>query len=75
MTKIRVEVFGDKALLAKADLERLVKLAGRCEDVEVTQQPEHLDSRLMQRAQKGGAFDFWVEEGEGIYSSSDGQAL
>ena len=75
MTKVRAEVFGDKALVAKADLERLVELARRSEDIEITLQPEDLDSRLLEMAQKGGAFDFWGEEGEGVYSLSDGQAL
>jgi hypothetical protein len=30
---------------------------------------------MMRLAQQGGAFDFWKEEGEAIYSAEDGEAL
>lgn len=74
MTKVHAELVGDKAVVNKSDLDRLVELARRTEEIEVLQ-TDGLDTALLQLAEKGAAFDFWEEAAEAIYSPVDGQPL
>ena len=73
MTTIHVQSIGDKALLAQEDLDRLVELARRHEEIVVEMHDDASTPDVMRLAEKGGAFDFWIEAGEDIYSAEDGE--
>jgi hypothetical protein len=76
MTTIQAQFVGDKALLPRRDLERLLELARRSEAVELRLQEDDVPTLgLMRLAEQGGAFDFWKEKGEDVYSSQDGEPL
>jgi hypothetical protein len=76
MATIHVQCIGDKALLSQSDLERLVELAQRSEAITVLQQEDDVPTLgLMRLIEQGGAFDFWKEEGEDIYSAADGEPV
>ena len=73
MTTIQAQIIGDSALLPRNDLERLLELARRIENVELQLQEDDVPTLGMMRlAEQGGAFDFWREAGEDIYSAQDG---
>ncbi len=74
MTTIQAQVFGNSALLPRPDLERLLELARRTEEVEVKIQEDDLPTVAMMRlSDTGGAFDFWNDDREDIYSADDGK--
>jgi hypothetical protein len=76
MATIHATVIGDKAVLLRTDLERLLELARRCEAVDLHVEEEDLPTlALMRLAELGGAFDFWKEAGEDIYSVQDGEPI
>ena len=76
MTTVHAQAIGDKALLPRAELERLVELAERSEPVTLLVDEEDLPTvGIAWLAEQGGAFDFWREEGEDIYSLEDGEPL
>ncbi len=76
MTAIHVQLIGDNALLPRNELERLVELARQSEDVELEVHEGDMSTlSIMQLAEQGGAFDFWKEEGEDIYSVEDGEPV
>lgn len=76
MTTIHVQCIGDKALLPQSELERLVELAQRHEEVTVQMEEDDVPTlAIMRLAEQGGAFDFWREEGENIYSLEDGEPV
>ena len=76
MTTIHVQCIGDKALLPQSEFERLVELAQRYEEITVQVQEDDVPTLgLMRLAEQGGAFDFWHEEGEDIYSPEDGEPV
>ena len=76
MTTIHAHLIGDKALVPSGDLNRLVELARRSEEVELRVEEDDLPTLgLMRLAEKGGAFDFWLEEGEDIYTAKDGDPV
>jgi hypothetical protein len=67
---------GDQAVLPKSDLERLVELARLSEPVQLDVGAAELTTgEMMKLAESGGAFEFWKEPGEDIYSLQDGEAL
>jgi hypothetical protein len=69
MTVIHAQLVGDKVLVPREELDRLVALARRAEPVEVElREDDTPTAALMRLAEEGGAFDFWREEGEDIYS-------
>ena len=71
MTTIHVQCIGDKALLPQSEFERLVELAQRYEEITVQMQEDDVPTLgIMRLAEQSGAFDFWQEEGEDIYSFS-----
>jgi hypothetical protein len=73
---IHAQLIGDKAFLPRSDFERLVELAQRSEDIDVQVQEEDVPTLgIMRLAEQGGAFDFWEEEGEDIYSAEDGKPV
>ena len=76
MTTIHVQCIGDKALLPQSEFERLVELAQQHEEVTVQMEEDDLSTlAIMRLAEQGGAFDFWREEGENIYSLEDGEPV
>lgn len=76
MTTIHVQCIGDKALLPQSEFERLVELAQRHEEVTVQMEEDDVPTLLIMRlAEQGGAFEFWREEGENIYSLEDGEPV
>jgi len=76
MTTIHVQCIGDKALLPQSELEQLIELAQRSEVITVQRQEEDVPTLgIMRLIEQGGAFDFWKEEGEGIYSAEDGEPV
>jgi hypothetical protein len=76
MTTIHVQCIGDKALLPQSEFERLVELAQRYEEITVQRQEDDVPTLgIMRLAEQSGAFDFWQEEGEDIYSIEDGEPV
>jgi hypothetical protein len=76
MTTIHAHIIGECALLSRPELERLLELARRSEPVELELHEEtEPEPDMMRLAQQGGAFDFWHDEGENIYSAEDGEPL
>lgn len=76
MKTIYAQLIGDRALLQRSDFELLVELARRIEDVEVQMQEDDVPTLgIMRLAEQGGAFDFWREEGEDIYSAENGEPV
>ena len=76
MTTIHVQCIGDKALLPQSELARLVALAQRYEEITVQMQEDDVPTLgIMRLMEQSGAFDFWQEEGEDIYSIEDGEPV
>jgi hypothetical protein len=76
VTTIHVQCIGDKALLPQNEFERLVELAQRHEEVTVQMEEDDVPTlAIMRLAEQGGAFEFWREEGENIYSLEDGEPV
>ena len=76
MVTIHIQCIGDKALLSQSDLERLVELAQQSEAITVLRREDDVPTLgIMRLMEQGGAFDFWKEEGEDIYSSADGEPV
>jgi len=76
MTTIHVQLIGDKALLPHTELETLVELARRSDQVKLQMQADDVSTlSLMRLAEQSGAFDFWKEEGENIYTLADGEPV
>ncbi len=76
MTTIHIRHVGDKALVPQSELERLVELARQCEEIVVQVDGDEVPTRdIMRLAEAGGAFDFWKEAGEDIYSADDGEPV
>ncbi len=76
MTTIHIQYIGEKVLVPQNELERLVELAQRYEEITVQRQEDAVPTwDIMRLAEQSGAFDFWKEEGEDIYSSEDGEPV
>ena len=76
MTTIHVQCIGDKALLPQSEFARLVELAQRYEKITVQMQEDDVPTlSIMRLMEQSGAFDFWQEEGEDIYSIEDGEPV
>ncbi len=76
MTTVHAEYIGSKALVPRAELEQLLELARRTEAVELEIVEDDLPTiDMMRLAERGGAFDFWKEEGEDVYSLEDGEPV
>jgi len=76
VTTIHVQLIGDTAMLPHNELERLVELARRSEEIELQMHEDDVPTwNLMRLAEQSGAFDFWKEEGEDIYSLEDGEPV
>ena len=76
MTTIHVQSVGDKALVPQVEFARLIELAQRNEQIAVHVQEDDVPTLGMMRlAELGGAFDFWREAGEEVYSTTDGEPV
>ena len=69
MTTVHAQFVGDKAMLPRAEFERLVELARQSEGIELQMYEDDVPTLgIMLLAEQGGSFDFWNQEGEDIYS-------
>jgi hypothetical protein len=76
MTTIHAQLVGDKILLRRSELDRLIELAKRSEPIDLEIQEDDLPTLgLMRLVEEGGAFDFWRQEGEEIYTADDGEPV
>ncbi len=76
MTTIHVQRVGDKALLPQTELEQLVELARLHQVFAVETENDDVPTlAMMLLAEQSGAFDFWREEGEEVYTPSDGEPV
>lgn len=76
MTTIHVQRLGDHALLSESELAELVALAQHTTEITVQLQDEVLSPQhLMRLLEAGGAFDFWHDAAEDIYTAQDGEPL
>jgi hypothetical protein len=76
MTTVHAQLIGDKAVLPRAEFEWLVELARRSEHIELQIDADDVPTlHVMRLAETGGAFDFWKQEGEDIYSAEDGEPI
>jgi hypothetical protein len=63
-------------LLPQSELEQLIELAQRSEAMTVQRQEDDVPtSGIMCLIEEGGAFDFWKEDEEDIYSAEDGEPV
>jgi len=76
MTTIHGQLLGSQVLLSRDELERLLELARRSAAVELQLVEDDVPMvAWMHFAEQGGAFDFWNEAGEDIYTAQDGEPL
>ncbi len=76
MKTVHAHLVGDKAVVPRDEFERLVELARRTEEIELQMQEDDLPTLgLTYLAEQGGAFAFWAEKGEKIYSLDDGETI
>ena len=76
MMTIQIQTVGEQAVLPRADLEKLIELARRSAPLEIEFAEEDLPPGAMARmAAQGGAFDFWYDEAEDVYTEEDGEPL
>lgn len=71
MTTLHAQIVGSMAVLPRAELERLIELARRSEEIEVRlEEDDLLNLGLLWLAEKGGAFD-WLADEEDLYGVDD----
>lgn len=76
MTTIHIQLIGDKALLSHDELKKLVGLARQSKEIKLQMQEDDVSTlSLMRLVEQSGAFDFWKEEGENIYTLEDGEPV
>ncbi len=76
MTTIHVQHVGDKALLPRTELDQLIELARQHQGVAMEITEDDLPTlAIMRLAEQGGAFDFWLDSAEDVYSASDGEPV
>lgn len=76
MTKIHAQIMGEKVVLPRSELERLVAIARQSAEVELSLDEDDLPTaEFMRLAEQGGSFDFWKEPGEDIYTMLDGEPV
>ena len=74
MATIHIQNIGEKVLLPQSELERLVEL--HREEIVLDRREDGASTgRIMHLVAQSGAFDFWKEEGEDIYSFEDGEPV
>ncbi len=71
MTTVHAQVVGDKAVLPRTELDRLVQLARQSEEVSLElHEDDILNLGILMLAERGGAFD-WLNDEENLYSVND----
>jgi hypothetical protein len=76
MTTIQAQLIGDNAVVPRTQFEHLLELARRSEPIDVQVREDDLPTAdIMRLAESGGAFQFWLDAGEEIYSSNDGEPV
>lgn len=71
MTILHAQIIGDKAVLPRDELDRLVELAGRTEPIELHTNHDDLPTLgLMRLADEAGAFDWLADEAD-LYTVAD----
>lgn len=71
MTKLHAEFVGDRALLPRAEFERLVELARRSDEIELQVHEDDVPTLGMMRlGEQGRAFDWLADEAD-LYTVSD----
>ncbi|MBI3248247.1 MAG: hypothetical protein HYZ50_17210 [Deltaproteobacteria bacterium] len=71
MTILYAQLIGDKTVVSRAELERLVALARRSEEIELCLETEEIPTvGLLRLAEEGKAFD-WLAEEEDLYNVED----
>ena len=74
MATIHIQNIGEKVLLPQSELERLVEL--HREEIVLDRREDGASTGcIMHLVAQSGAFDFWKEEGEDIYSFEDGEPV
>ena len=76
MTTIHVQRIGDKALVPQNEFEQLVELARQQEKIALQVHEDDVPTLgIMRLVEQSGAFDFWLDHGEDLYSLEDGEAV
>jgi hypothetical protein len=76
MATVHAQLVGNKALISREELDRLVELAERSEPVVLQIDEDDVPTVGIGRlAEQSGAFDFWKEKEEDIYSLDDGEPV
>ena len=76
MTTIHVQNIGDKALLPRNELDQLVELARQHHGIAMEVEEDDVPTvAIMRLAEQGGAFDFWLDPAEDVYSANDGEPV
>ena len=71
MTRLHAQFVGDKAVLPRAEFERLVELARRSDEVELLMHEDDVPTLgIMRLAEHGGAFD-WLKDDADLYTVND----
>ena len=71
MTTLHAKVIGDQAVLPRTELDRLVELAQRSEEIMLHMEEDDIPTvGIMRLAEQGGAFA-WLAEEEELYSVED----
>lgn len=71
MTILHAQLIGDKTVLPRVELERLVALARRSEEIELHLETDETPTvGIVRLAEEGRAFD-WLAEEEDLYSVED----
>jgi len=74
--KIHAQLLGSNVLLPRRDWDLLLGLARRRDEVEVRMETDEVSTTsLMKLAEEGGAFDFWRDDGEDVYTLEDGEPV
>ena len=71
MTTVHAQLVGKKAVLPRTELEQLIELARRSEEIDLRMHQDDVPVLgIMRLAEHGGAFD-WLAEEEDLYTLED----
>lgn len=74
--KVHAQILGSNVLLPRRDWDRLLGLARRSDEVEVRIDSGDVSTAsLMKLVEEGGAFDFWHDDREDVYTLEDGEPV
>ncbi len=72
---IHAEMWGNKTLIPRAELERPFEIARVTEPVEFEIASNDSADNMMRMADEGKSFDFWLAPEVNIYSAEDGEPV